>query len=185
VDTDRRAQEARAASATPVTVESLLASPRSRYVGRPADGPAPAPTTGPESHDAVTVRAHLGIVGDRYFNAPAHRGASVTLFAAEQLGHLARELGLPEGTVLDAALTRRNVVVRGIDVDALVGREFDLDTGDGPVSFRANRAANPCAWMDVVFGAGAFRALRGRGGVRCEPLTDGVLRVGPGLLRAS
>jgi hypothetical protein len=37
----------------------------------------------------------------------------------------------------------------------------------------------------VVFGAGAFRALRGRGGVRCEPLTDGVLRVGPGLLRAS
>lgn len=166
-------------------VELLLASPRSRYVGRPADGPAPAPTTGPESHDAVTVRAHLGIVGDRYFNAPAHRGASVTLFAAEQLGYLARELGLPEGTVLDAALTRRNVVVRGIDVDALVGREFDLDTGDGPVSFRANRAANPCAWMDVVFGAGAFRALRGRGGVRCEPLTDGVLRVGPGLLRAS
>jgi MOSC domain-containing protein YiiM len=181
-----------------VGVELLLASPRSRYVGRPADGPAPAPASGPEQHDAVTVRAHLGVVGDRYFNAPAHRGASVTLFAAEQLEHVARELGLPAGTVLDAALTRRNVVVRGVDVDALVGREFDRDTGagaggrvyhlatgDGPVAFRANRAANPCAWMDVVFGAGAFRALRGRGGVRCEPLTDGVLRVGPGLLRAS
>ncbi|WP_043592907.1 MOSC domain-containing protein [Frigoribacterium sp. MEB024] len=185
MDTDRRAQEARAASTTPVTVELLLASPRSRYVGRPADGPAPVPTTGHESHDDVTVRAHLGIVGDRYFNAPAHRGASVTLFAAEQLEHVARELGLPPGARLDAALARRNVVVRGVDVDALVGYEFDLDTGDGPVSFRATRAANPCAWMDVVFGTGAFRALRGRGGVRCEPLTDGVLRVGPGLLRAS
>ena len=185
MSTDRRAQEARAASATPVTVELLLASPRSRYVGRPAGGPAPAPVDGPETHDAVTVRAGLGIVGDRYFNAPAHRQASVTFFAVEQLEHVARELDLPAGTVLDAAPTRRNVVVRGVDVDELGGHEFDLDTGDGPVSFRAHRAANPCAWMDVVFGAGAFRALRGRGGVRCEPLTDGVLRVGPGLLRAS
>jgi len=167
----------------PVGVELLIAAPRSRYVGRPADGPAPV--SGPEQHATVTVRAHLGIVGDRYFNSPAHRGASVTLFAAEQLEHVARHLGLPEGAVLDAALTRRNVVVRGVDVDALVGRRFDLDTGDGPVSFQAHRAANPCAWMDVVFGAGAFRALRGRGGIRCEPLSDGVLSVGPGVLRAS
>jgi hypothetical protein len=33
--------------------------------------------------------------------------------------------------------------------------------------------------MDVTMGPGAWRHLRGRGGVRCTPLDDGVLRVGP------
>jgi hypothetical protein len=36
--------------------------------------------------------------------------------------------------------------------------------------------------MDVVLAPGAFTALRGRGGVRCEPLSDGVLRRGPATL---
>lgn len=30
---------------------------------------------------------------------------------------------------------------------------------------------------------GAFGAMRGRGGVRCAPLDDGVLRLGPATLR--
>jgi hypothetical protein len=33
--------------------------------------------------------------------------------------------------------------------------------------------------MDIVLAPGAHRALRGRGGLRCEPLSTGVLRVGP------
>ncbi|GAA4993254.1 hypothetical protein WHI96_11710 [Pseudonocardia tropica] len=33
--------------------------------------------------------------------------------------------------------------------------------------------------MDTEIGDGAWTALRGRGGVRCEPLDDGVLRLGP------
>jgi hypothetical protein len=33
--------------------------------------------------------------------------------------------------------------------------------------------------MDVAIGPGAWQALRGRGGIRCVPLDDGVLRVGP------
>jgi hypothetical protein len=37
--------------------------------------------------------------------------------------------------------------------------------------------------MDVVLAPGAFRAMRGRGGVRCEPLDDGVLQLGPARLR--
>jgi hypothetical protein len=56
---------------------------------------------------------------------------------------------------------------------------LSLDSGSGPVRLRVRRPANPCAWMDVVIGPGAWRALRRRGGVRCVPLDDGVLRVGP------
>lgn len=33
--------------------------------------------------------------------------------------------------------------------------------------------------MDVTIAPGAWQALRGKGGIRCTPLNDGVLRVGP------
>ncbi|GAA0363397.1 MULTISPECIES: molybdenum cofactor biosysynthesis protein [Micromonospora] len=147
-------------------IVELLASPAHRFVGRPSDGPAPAPPG--ELVGQVDLRAELGIVGDRYFGKPAHREASVTVIAAESL---------PPGTGL--AQVRRNILTSGIAVDELVGTVLVLDTGQGPVRLRVNRPAHPCAWMDVTVGPGAWRGLRGRGGVRCTPLTDGVLRVGP------
>ncbi|MDG4798147.1 molybdenum cofactor biosysynthesis protein [Micromonospora sp. WMMD1082] len=147
-------------------IVQLLASPTHRFVGRPADGPAPAPAG--ELVDEVEVRAELGIVGDRYFGKAAHREASVTVIAAESL---------PPGAGL--AQVRRNILTRGIAVDELVGSVLVLDSGEGPVRLRANRAAHPCAWMDITIGPGAWRGLRGRGGIRCTPVTGGVLRVGP------
>lgn len=158
-----------------VQVEALLVSPVHAYEGRPADGPRPDPV--PVARERVEVRAGLGLVGDRYFAHAAHRRAAVTVFAAESLDLVAAGLDLP--AVPDSALTRRNVVLRGSIIDDLVGCVFSLDTGDGPVRFRAHSAARPCRWMDVVIAPGAWKALRGRGGVRCEPLDDGWLRLGP------
>ncbi len=147
-------------------IVELLASPVHRYEGRPADGAAPAPPG--ELVDEIRIREGLGIVGDRYFGKRAHRDASVTLIARESL---------PPGTGL--AQVRRNILVSGIPVDDLVGSVLTLDSGDGPVSLRVHRRANPCAWMDVAVGPGAWRSLRGKGGIRCRPLNDGALRVGP------
>jgi MOSC domain-containing protein YiiM len=147
-------------------IVELLASPVHRFEGRPADGPAPAPPG--ELVAEVTIRAGLGIVGDRYFNHPAHRDAAITVIAQE---------GLPPGIGL--AEVRRNVLVAGIDVDDLVGRVLTLDSGSGPVRLAVRRRANPCAWLDTTIGPGAWRELRGRGGIRCRPLDDGQLRVGP------
>ncbi len=147
-------------------IVELLASPVHRLAGRPADGPAPAPPG--ELADRIEVRAGLGIVGDRYFGRPAHRDASVTVIARESL---------PDGAGL--AQVRRNILVAGIAVDDMVGATLCLDSGDGPVCLQVRRRANPCAWMDVTIAPGAWRALRGRGGIRCTPLNDGVLRVGP------
>jgi hypothetical protein len=162
----------------PVVIELLLSSPHSRYEGRPSDGPLPA--TVDETPASIEIRAGLGVVGDRYFAKPAHRAASVTLMAMESLEFVASDLGLDR--IPDAAGTRRNIMLRGFPVDELRGVEFSLDSGHGPVTFRGNRPANPCAWMDVVLAPGAFRALRGRGGLRCEPLTSGVISLGPATL---
>ncbi|MET7707669.1 molybdenum cofactor biosysynthesis protein [Micromonospora sp. NPDC005413] len=147
-------------------IVELLASPVHRFLGRPADGPAPAPPG--ELVEMVQIRAGLGVVGDRYFGQEAHRDASVTVIARESL---------PVGIGL--AEVRRNILTTGIAVDELIGRVLVLDSGDGPVSLRVNRAARPCAWMDVTVGPGAWKALRTTGGIRCMPLNDGTLRIGP------
>ncbi|BCJ40637.1 hypothetical protein GCM10010168_73750 [Actinoplanes ianthinogenes] len=152
-------------------IVGLLASPVHRFEGRPGDGPAPAPEG--ELVREIRVRGGMGIVGDRYFNHPAHRDAAITVIARESL---------PDGAGL--AQVRRNVLVAGLrfgdrGLDDLVGEVLVLDSGDGPVRLAVRRRANPCAWMDVTVGPGAMKALRGRGGVRCVPLNDGVLRVGP------
>ena len=163
---------------TPVTIELLLASPLHRYEGRPSDGPVDA--TARELHDSIDVRAGLGVVGDRHFGQRAHVTASVTVMAAESLEYVARTLGT--GPLL-AADTRRNIIVRGLDIDAMRGETFSIDSGHGAVTLLAHRPANPCGWMDVVLAPGAHRALRQRGGMRCEPLTSGTLLLGPAIVR--
>ncbi len=160
-------------------IVELLASPVHRFEGRPADGPAPAPAG--ESVEAIELRAGLGIVGDRFFGRRAHRDSSVTIQSAEGLDAVAAQLGV---AVPGLAETRRNILLRGADVDALAGGEpFSLDTGDGEVVFSAARPCRPCGWLNVTVGDGAHRAFRGRGGIRTGPLTDGRLRIGPAVLR--
>lgn len=166
---------------TEVEIVRLVASPLHRYEGRPADGPRSP--IGPEQQQSIAVRAGLGIVGDRYFGHAAHVSASVTIMAVESLEFVERSLGLEHP--LDPADTRRNIIVRGMPIDALRGETFALDTGQGEVLFRANRPANPCAWMDVVLAPGAHRALARRGGMRCTPLSDGTLALGSARLRTA
>ncbi|MER5269141.1 MOSC domain-containing protein [Actinosynnema sp. NPDC002837] len=164
---------------TTVEIVALHVSSVHAYEGRPGDGPRADPE--PVSRDHVVVRAGLGLVGDRYYNRPAHRTAAVTVFAVESLEHVTGGLGLH--TTPSPLVVRRNIVLRGFDVDGLARHDvFTLDSGDGPVRFEAHRPANPCGWLDVVIAPGALKALRGRGGKRCVPLDDGVLRLGPATL---
>ena len=126
----------------------------------------------------MDVVAGQGVRGDRFFGKVSRLASSVSFLAAEAVEAVEDELGLARGS-LDARLARRNVVVRGIDLNALRGKPFTLDSGDGPVRFQAAGETSPCAWMDDRLAPGARDALRGRGGLRAEPTSSGVLRVGP------
>ncbi|TDD27189.1 molybdenum cofactor biosysynthesis protein [Kribbella turkmenica] len=166
-----------------------MVSPVHAFEGRPAGGPRPDPV--PVGRSEVEVRAELGIVGDRYFGQTAHRNAAVTFFDAASLDALAEALELPAAP--DPLLVRRNITLRGYPVDSLSahrapdgtrvpGRRFTLDSGSGPIGFQAHRPANPCAWMDTVLAPGAFKGLRGHGGIRTTPTSSGILRLGPAQL---
>lgn len=105
--------------------------------------------------------------------------AAVTLFAVESLEAIAADL---DAGPFDPLLPRRNLVLRGAELTPLIGQDFALESPGGRVEFHGGRHAHPCAWMDRVLAPGAHKAMRGRGGVRCRPLTSGTLDRGPAVL---
>lgn len=161
---------------TPITLEHIFVSPGHNYFGKPKDGPGVHPTVDMAEAQVVAGR---GLVGDRYYSVPAHYEAQITFIALEVFEALLAELG-KEG--LSPILTRRNVVTRGVNLNQLIGQEFAIDSGAGPVRFLGTKPCSPCSWMDAAVGAGAHAFLRGRGGLRARILTDGVLRRGPATL---
>lgn len=109
-----------------------------------------------------------GLEGDRY------AGGTGT-FASGRPGS---DLTLIDAAVLDAFAGRldhrRNVVVRGTDLDALIGREFTL----GAAVCRGRRRCEPCAHLDRLNGGGVLRSLVHRGGLRADIVSGGMIRVG-------
>jgi hypothetical protein len=93
----------------------------------------------------------------------------------------AADVGVPP---LDRLLPRRNVVLRGAHLGPLRGVEFALESRGALVRLRGGRPANPCAWMDRVLALGAHAAMRGRGGLRCRPLSDGFVHRGQAVLHS-
>jgi hypothetical protein len=186
--------------AYPVQIVALVTSPGHNYWFHsrdPRDGAGPHPTACP---DAVEVVAGEGIVGDRFCGrvsrlVPRKRRGSphevgevpssaVSFVAAEALDEVAAELGLAAGA-LDPRLTRRNVVLRGADLNGLRHATFSLQpAGGAQVRFSAAGETSPCAWMDAVLVPGARDGLRGRGGLRATPTSSGRLAVGPAVLRS-
>ncbi|OMQ14949.1 molybdenum cofactor biosysynthesis protein, partial [Modestobacter sp. VKM Ac-2676] len=65
----------------------------------------------------------------------------MTVLAVESVEALAVELGsaLEDRGRLDPLATRRNVVLRGAEVEALRGTEFSLDCGEGELVLAGGR----------------------------------------------
>jgi hypothetical protein len=117
--------------------------------------------------EAVAI-AGRGLEGDRYaVGAGTFRsgrpGSALTLVDADVLETLDRDID-----------HRRNVVVRGTDLNALVGRDFML----GEARCRGRRLCEPCAHLDRLNGGGVLRPLVHRGGLRADVVRDGTVRVG-------
>jgi MOSC domain-containing protein YiiM len=129
--------------------------------------------------ERATAAAGRGLEGDRYFDgrgtfSSAHaRGHDLTLIEAEVLDALV----LPGGRLAPEE-ARRNLVTRGIDLNALVGARFTV----GDVECLGQRLCEPCAHLERLTAAagkpGALRALIHKGGLRADVLADGEIRVG-------
>jgi MOSC domain-containing protein YiiM len=175
--------------------EDALGRVHAGYVLAALDPPRPDPTPAPVGGgrveaifvapqagapmrwlDEVRAIAGRGLEGDRYavgrgmFSVAGGRGHELTLIAGEVLDALA----LPDGRPLSGAEARRNVVTRGLDLDALVGRRFRI----GELELIGRRRCEPCALLQRLTRPGVLRALVGRGGLRADLLNSGTLRIG-------
>lgn len=129
--------------------------------------------------DRAMARAGRGLEGDRYFDQRGTfsnaygRGHDLTLIEAEVLD----SVELPAGRLAPED-ARRNLVTRGIDLNALVGKPFRV----GDVECFGQRLCEPCAHLERLTAAagksGTLPALIHKGGLRADVLSDGAIRVG-------
>ena len=144
----------------------LFVSPGHNFVGHHGREPGTLPMIETSEIECVARR---GIRGDRYFDFKDDYKGQITFFSLEVFDELCRALQLQ---ACSPALARRNVVTRGVDLNDLIGQEFEVQG----VRFLGIEECRPCYWMDGAFASGAQESLKGRGGLRAKILTTGRLR---------
>jgi MOSC domain-containing protein YiiM len=132
----------------------------------------------PEPVGHVRALAGKGLEGNRYFYAggDAGPGKAVTLIAAESLEGLEQDTGI----VLAAAASRRNVLTRGVDVNALVGKRFRI----GEIECVGVELCEPCSHLESLTEPGIIKGLVHRAGLNADILTDGEIAVGDAVVAA-
>ena len=110
-----------------------------------------------------------GIRGDRFFDYRDDYKGQITFFALEVFDQLCGALELQDCA---PSLVRRNVLTRDVDLNAMIGQQFDVQG----VQFYGTGECRPCYWMDRAIAPGAEKFLKGRGGLRAKILSDGELR---------
>jgi MOSC domain-containing protein YiiM len=152
-----------------MTIEHIYLSPAHVFVGHHGREPGDTPMTEVGEAECVAGR---GLRGDRYFDFKEDYKGQVTFFSMEVYEDMCARFNIVD---LPPSVFRRNVLVRGADLNSLIGREFEIQG----VKFSGVQESAPCHWMNRTFAEGAEEALRGRGGLRARILTDGTLRRGP------
>jgi MOSC domain-containing protein YiiM len=128
------------------------------HIGAQAGGPL-------QAVDSVRAIAGKGLEGDRKFKAGgAQPGQALTLVEAENV----EDVGLPGGG------TRRQLTVRGVRLNELVGKRFKV----GDVECYGVQLCEPCLHLQEMTRPGIIDELVHRAGINADILTDGVISVG-------
>ncbi|MDA8679873.1 MOSC domain-containing protein [Luminiphilus sp.] len=122
--------------------------------------------------------AEMGLRGDHRMGKTPGSGRQVTLISREFVAQIEQHLGK---SGLDPALLRRNIVVSGINLNALRRQQFWL----GGALFEATQLCHPCARMEAELGPGGVVAMMGYGGLCAKVLQTGQIAIGDSLRLAA
>ncbi len=117
----------------------------------------------------VIANEGFGLEGDHYRGKSGSR--HVTLVQEEDLQAVASLLDL---VTIDPGLVRRNLVIRGINLNALKDSQLQI----GEVILEVTGYCHPCSRMESNLGLGGYNAMRGRGGLTARILKSGRIAVG-------
>ena len=149
-----------------IEIVHIFISPEHIYVGHHGKPPGETPM---QEVDEIDCVAGSGLVGDRYFDFKEDFKGQVTFFAHEVYESLCEKFQL---VGIPPSVFRRNVVTKGVDLNELIGKEFEIQG----IRFLGTVEAAPCYWMNQAVAEGAEDAMRGNGGLRAKILDSGTLR---------
>jgi MOSC domain-containing protein YiiM len=128
--------------------------------------------TEPISVLEAEVLTDARLAGDHASLKPGGK-RQVTLIQHEHLAAVAGFLGLPEPVA--PGRLRRNLVVSGLNLLALKGRQIQLGA---EVILDITGECHPCSRMEEELGPGGYNAMRGHGGITAHIAQGGIIRVG-------
>jgi MOSC domain-containing protein YiiM len=135
-----------------------------------------------QARTIVRALAGQGLEGDRYAlgqgsysRVPRQIARHVSLIGREAMRIANEELSRRGLLPFEPDETRRNIVVEGVDVYALLGQEFRI----GAVRLRGSDITRPCHVPSAAAGKTGFKeAYHDRGGILAEILSDGTISIG-------
>ncbi len=127
------------------------------------------------SHSCAMLEPGKGIIGDRYYDAQGTfsdklkgtLGSEVTLIELEQINAFNATTGLN----YSAADFRRNIVTENIDLNSLVGKEFNI----GMVTMRGILLCEPCAYLAERLGSQLIEHMTHKAGLRAHIISGGTI----------
>ena len=129
--------------------------------------------------EQIELIAGSGIVGDRNFGLSKWPGQNLTLIEAEEIEVFLDEYDLPH----DLTISRRNLVTRGVALNDLVGKIFQL----GGLTLKGVELCEPCGSLGEQLSAltnarltpkQVIQRFMGKGGLRVDVLTSGIIKIG-------
>ena len=120
--------------------------------------------------ESVKVKKGTGLAGD-HFNSTLSGKRQVTLIQLEHLSAISSILGVK---IIDPKLTRRNIVVSGINLLSLKHQQFRI----GNVVLKTTGICAPCKRMEENLGLGGYNAMRGHGGITATVIKEGEIKLG-------
>ena len=122
----------------------------------------------------------MGITGDRHFKKANKKSQNITFIEAEAVDQYNQLLA----QAICPKQTRRNVITRGVDLNALVGVKFSI----GDAKFKGVELYQPCGVLgrllenQKVSMSQIIQAFIGSGGLRADVIDSGVVGAGMPLI---
>ena len=119
----------------------------------------------------VQAIAGKGILNDRYYQDNNDKETQITFIESENIDYY----NTNNQSNIKYIEFRRNIITENISLNELVGKEFFV----GKVRLKAHDLCRPCKYLQNRLKQNNFvKEFLHKGGLRCEILTDGIIKVG-------
>ena len=119
----------------------------------------------------IEVLSGKGIIGDRHFRDLNNNKGQITLIEKENIDYYNNKYK----TEISYIDFRRNIVTEGIELNNLIKKEIEI----GTVKIFPYELCRPCLHLEqMVNGKDIIKEFLRRGGLRCEVLVSGKVKIG-------